>query len=65
MACKWFQVCPMKWYYDNGKLDKRWIDNYCKDNNKKCIRYEMEEKGQYHEDWMLPDGTLDESLKYD
>jgi len=65
MACKWFQVCPMKWYYDNGKLDKSWIDNYCKGNYKKCIRYEMEEKGQYHEDWMLPDGTLDESLKYD
>jgi len=63
MTCKWFQVCPMKWYYEKGKLDKKWIDNYCKGNNKKCIRYEMEEKGQYHEDWMLPDGTLDKSLK--
>lgn len=64
MACKWFPVCPMKRYYENGQLDKYWIDNYCRGNYRNCIRYEMEENGQYHPDWMLPDGTLDKSLKW-
>ena len=63
MTCKWFSVCPMKRYFEQGKLDKYWIDRYCKGDNKECRRYMMEEKGQYHPDWMLPDGTLDESLK--
>jgi hypothetical protein len=54
----------MKRYYESGKIDRYWIDNYCKGNYKKCKRYDLEEKGQYHPDWMLPDGSLDESLKY-
>ena len=60
--CKWFHVCPMKRFYEHGKLDKKWIDNYCKGNWKNCIRYQLEEKGQYHTDNMLPDGTIDKSL---
>ncbi len=32
MECKWYQVCPMKRSYKNGKLDKQWIDNYCNGN---------------------------------
>jgi len=63
MTCKWFPVCPMKRYHEMDKLDKYWINNYCKGNYKKCKRYIMEEKGEHHPDWMLPDGTLDESLK--
>ncbi|MBM7560395.1 hypothetical protein [Marinitoga litoralis] len=61
--CKWYFVCPMKRYYEKGLIDKKWIDNYCKGNWKDCIRYQKEENVEYHEDWMLPDGTLDESLK--
>jgi len=26
------------------------------------VRYQMEEIGKYHEDWMLPNGVLDEKL---
>lgn len=63
ITCKWFQVCPMKRYYENGQLDNHWIENFCKGNYKKCVRYKMEEKMQFHPDWMLPDGTLDEFLK--
>lgn len=61
--CKWYFVCPMKRYYEKELIGKKWIDNYCKGNWKNCIRYQKEENGEYHEDWMLPDGTLDESLK--
>lgn len=60
--CKWYPVCPMKYYYEQGKLDKKWIDQYCLGEWFRCVRYQMEEKGEYHPDWMLPDGSLDERL---
>ncbi|MBN1569865.1 MAG: uracil-DNA glycosylase [Acidobacteria bacterium] len=60
--CKWFPVCPMKHFYETGRLQKKWIELYCKGDWRKCVRREMEEQGRYHPDWMLPDGTLDESL---
>ena len=62
-TCKWFDVCPMKRFYEEGKLEKKWIDEYCKGNWKKCVRYQLEEKGISHPDNMLPNGKIDESLK--
>ena len=61
--CKWYPVCPMKRFYEKGLLDKKWIELYCKGDWESCIRYQMEEKGQFHPDWMLPDGSLNEKLK--
>ena len=61
--CKWYPVCPIKFYTDQGKLDERWIKEYCLLGNKDCIRYQKEESGDYHPDNMLPDGTIDESLQ--
>ncbi|MBN2546377.1 MAG: uracil-DNA glycosylase [Spirochaetes bacterium] len=63
MECKWYQVCPMKRYYEKGKINAKWINNYCKDKWITCIRYQMEENGKYHPDWILPDGSVDEKLK--
>jgi len=60
--CKWYPVCPMRKFYMEGKLDKMWIELYCKGDWKSCVRYQMEERGEPHPDWMLPDGTLDEKL---
>jgi hypothetical protein len=60
--CKWFLCCPMKKFYEEGRIPKRWIELYCKGDWKSCIRYHMEERGQPYPDWMLPDGSLDESL---
>jgi len=31
-TCKWYPVCPMKRFYEKGKLDKKWIERYCKGN---------------------------------
>lgn len=56
--CKWYQVCPMKYYCEQGKLDLKWIELYCKGNWKECVRYKMEEKGEYHSDMMLPNGEM-------
>lgn len=61
--CKWYTVCPMKSAYENGILDRKWVELYCKGNWQSCIRYKMEESGQYHPDWMLPDGSINIELK--
>lgn len=61
--CKWYTVCPMKRSYENGILDRKWVELYCKGDWKSCIRYKMEENGEYHPDWMLPDGSIDIVLK--
>lgn len=61
-VCKWFDVCPLKRFYEQGKLDKRWVKDYCWGSYSKCTRYKMEEKGLYHPDNMLPDGTVDKEL---
>lgn len=62
--CKWYAVCPMKRYYETGVLEKHWVEEYCKGNWEKCVRYKMEERGEYHPDWMLPDGSLNDKLRY-
>jgi hypothetical protein len=52
----------MKFYWEQGRVDSSWIENYCFNNGKDCIRYEKEEKGIYHPDQMLPNGEIDENL---
>ena len=61
--CKWFGVCPLKRFYEEGRLDKKWVEDYCWGNYSKCARYKMEEDSAYHPDNMLPDGTIDGNLK--
>jgi len=61
--CKWFSMCPMKRFYEEGRLDKKWIELYCRGDWESCIRYQMEKRGEFHPDWMLPNGSIDEKLK--
>lgn len=61
--CKWYPVCPLRIFYEQGKLDKRWTELYCKGSWLNCIRYQMEENGESHPDNMLPDGSIDETLR--
>jgi len=64
MACKWYQICPLRRFERQGRLDMSWAEEYCKsDSNwRNCRRYELEESGIYHPDNMLPDGRIDDSL---
>ena len=62
-VCKWYNCCSMKRFYEDGKLDERWVKNYCFCDSKVCVRKRLEEQGVYHPDNMLPDGTIDKSLK--
>lgn len=61
--CRWYSMCPMKYFYERGMLSKSWIDQYCKGDWTACKRYQMEEKGIFHPDNMLPDGTIDKTLE--
>lgn len=61
-VCKWYNACPLKRFYEKKILDKSWVEDYCWGGYSKCARYKMEEKGIYHPDNMLPDGTIDKSL---
>ena len=54
----------MKIFYEQKRLDKKWIELYCRGDWKSCVRYNMEERGELHSDYMLPDGTIDKKLKY-
>ena len=63
--CKWYdETSAMKRAYDQGLLDKKWIENYCRNNGKNCIRKKrFEEEGCISPDYVLPDGTVDKNLK--
>jgi DNA polymerase len=61
--CKWFFCCPMKWFYEKGKLERKWIELYCKGDWQSCVRFAKEENGEFHPDYMLPDGSIDKRLK--
>ncbi len=60
--CKWYYVCPINYFTQEGKLPEKWVNNYCKGNWGQCVRYDKEERGIYHPDNMLPDGSIDKSL---
>jgi len=60
--CKWYQTCPMRYFYEKGILDKKWVDNYCHGNWNICVRFIKEENGIYHPDNMLPNGEINEEL---
>ena len=62
--CKWYLGCPIKFYVDHGTLDPKWIENYCLVGNKDCMRYQMEETGEYHPNNMLPNGVIKKDLDY-
>ena len=62
-ACKWYDVCPLKFFYEKNRLDKKWVEDYCLGDFSKCVRYKMEEEGSYYPDNMMPDGTIDGKLK--
>ena len=61
-VCIWFSCCPMKRYHEEGRIEGTWVERYCMGSWEECVRFRMVERGEPHLDWMLPDGSLDESL---
>jgi len=60
--CIWYCCCPIKYFTEDGKLDKKWSEEYCHSEWEKCIRFQKEKNGIYHPDNMLPNGEIDENL---
>jgi hypothetical protein len=63
IICKWYPVCPIKRFYEEGKLEETWVEKYCWSNNKNCVRYQLEERGEPHPDNLLPNGEIRKELK--
>ncbi len=61
--CKWYNICPMKRFYEEGRVEKELIEKYCLGDYKKCKRYQVVEKGEFCPDYVLPNGKVDEKLK--
>ena len=63
MTCKWYCCCPVRRFTEEGKIERRWVEEYCLgDRWRECVRYRMKENGEYHPDNMLPDGSIREGL---
>jgi hypothetical protein len=64
-VCRWYnETSGMKRAYERGLLDKKWIEEYCLNGGKDCIRKRrFEGEGYVSPDYVLPDGTVDENLK--
>lgn len=60
--CKWFSVCPMKYFYEMGKVEEKWITEFCYSDWQRCIRFQKEENHVNHPDNMLPNGEIDVNL---
>jgi len=63
MVCRWYEVCPIKRFCDEGLLERRWVKEYCLRDNPNCVRRRLEEEGIGHPDNMLPNGEIDERLR--
>jgi len=61
-VCKWYNVCPIKRFYEQGKLGKKWVERYCWGDNERCVRYQLEESGEPHPDNLLPNGEIRKEL---
>ena len=63
--CRWYnESSGMKRACDRGLLDRKWIEQYCFHGGKECVRKQrFEQDGYVSPDYVLPDGTVDETLK--
>lgn len=64
MPCKNFDICPLRRFEKESKIDDKWKNEFCSTNKSwiNCIRYQETEKGIPHPDNKMPDGSIDKSL---
>ena len=63
--CRWYnETSGVKRAADRGLIDKHWVEDYCLQGGKNCIRKQrFENEGYVSPDSVLPDGTVDENVK--
>ncbi|MFO7917687.1 MAG: uracil-DNA glycosylase [Anaerolineae bacterium] len=64
-TCPWYnETSDIKRAVDQGLLDEKWVEEYCLNGGKNCVRKRrFENEGCVSPDYVLPDGTVDEALK--
>ena len=64
-VCRWYdETSGMKRAYDQGLIHKKWVEDYCWNGGRGCVRKRrFEEEGYVSPDYVLPDGKIDEKLK--
>jgi len=63
--CRWYNGSSgVKRAYDAGLIDKKWVQDYCLQDGKGCVRKRrFEEEGYVSPDYVLPDGNISEVVK--
>lgn len=64
-VCRWYdETSAVKRAFDRGLIEKKWVEDYCWNVGKDCVRKRrFEEEGYVSPDYVLPDGTEDARLK--
>lgn len=65
MACKFFDICPLRRFEKEKKISDKWKNEFCNTDKNwiNCVRYQEAKKGIAHPDNKLPDGSIDKELK--
>jgi hypothetical protein len=63
--CRWYnETSGVKRAYDLGLIDRKWVEDYCWNGGKECVRKKrFEEEGYVSPDYVLPDGSVSERVK--
>lgn len=63
--CRWCnETSGVKRAYDLGLISRKWVEQYCWAGGEGCIRKKrFEQEGYVSPDYVLPDGTISESVK--
>ncbi len=63
--CRWYDgTSAIKRASDEGKIAKEWVENYCWNGGKGCVRKKrFEEEGYVSPGYVMPDGSVDEKLR--
>ena len=58
-VCRWYnETSGVKRAYDAGLIERKWIEDYCFNGGKNCVRKRrFEQEGYVSPDYILPDGT--------
>ncbi len=63
--CIWYdETSGVKRAYDAGLIDYHWIEDYCMNAGRECVRKQRwEGRGYVSPDWVMPDGSDDAKVK--
>lgn len=64
-VCRWYnETSGVKRAYDLGLIDKKWVEDYCRNGGRDCVRKRRYEgEGYVSPDYVLPDGSVSQPVK--